>query len=204
MLSALYYRPCVRLSVCLSHGWIRQTVEVRIMQFSLGSHSTMDLRQPSCMLLSRLALTIVTQSMQGRRRRLLTRCNECSMLPPMWSVSDTRKFDRGLTSLLHDELYWLDVPERVTYQMGVMMYRCLHGQAPRYLADHFTTSSDVASRIVRPTCDRLVHVKLFYYLNVYSGVPRISAWRGSRRRGDGVWGEGVPSPVGCARSPENF
>ena len=26
-----------------------------------------------------------------------------------------------------------------------MMYRCLHGQAPRYLADHFTTSSDVAS-----------------------------------------------------------
>jgi len=25
------------------------------------------------------------------------------------------------------------------------MYRCLHGQAPRYLAYHFTTSSDVAS-----------------------------------------------------------
>jgi len=31
-------------------------------------------------------------------------------------VSDTRKFDRGLTSLLHDELHWLDVPERVTYE----------------------------------------------------------------------------------------
>ena len=25
-------------------------------------------------------------------------------------VSDTRKFDRGLTSLLHKELHWLDVP----------------------------------------------------------------------------------------------
>jgi len=62
-------------------------------------------------------------------------------------VSDTRKFDRGLTSLLHDELHWLDVPERVTYKMGVMMYRWLHGQAPRYLADHFITSSDVASRL---------------------------------------------------------
>jgi len=58
-----------------------------------------------------------------------------------------RKFDRGLTSLLHDELHWLDVPERVTYKMGIMMYRCLHGQAPRYLADHFTTSSQVASRL---------------------------------------------------------
>ena len=31
--------------------------------------------------------------------------------------------------------------------MGVMVYRCLHGQAPRYLADHFTSSSDVASRL---------------------------------------------------------
>jgi len=61
-------------------------------------------------------------------------------------VSDTRKFDLGLTSLFHDELHWLDVPERVTYKMGVMMYCCcLHGQAPRYLADHFTTFSDVAS-----------------------------------------------------------
>jgi len=29
-------------------------------------------------------------------------------------ASDTRKFDRCLTTLLHDELHWLDVPERVT------------------------------------------------------------------------------------------
>ena len=62
-------------------------------------------------------------------------------------VSDTRKLDRGLTSLLHDELHWLDVPERVTYKMGVMVYRCLHGQAPRYLADHLITLSDVACRL---------------------------------------------------------
>ena len=31
--------------------------------------------------------------------------------------------------------------------MGVMVYRCLHGQAPRYLADHLIRSSDVASRL---------------------------------------------------------
>ena len=80
-------------------------------------------------------------------------------------VSDTRKFDRGLASLLHDELYWLDVPERVIYKMGVMVYRCLHGQAPRYLADHLITSSDVTSRLrlrsanrhqlIVPRCSRL-------------------------------------------------
>jgi len=28
-------------------------------------------------------------------------------------VSDTRKCDRELTNVLHDELHWLDVPERV-------------------------------------------------------------------------------------------
>jgi len=32
-------------------------------------------------------------------------------------VSDTRKYDRGLTDLLHDELHWLDVPERVQYKL---------------------------------------------------------------------------------------
>ena len=67
--------------------------------------------------------------------------------PCVWSVRDTLKFDRGLTSLLHDELHWLDVPERVTYKTGVMVYSCLHGQAPRYLADHLVTSSNVASRL---------------------------------------------------------
>jgi len=62
-------------------------------------------------------------------------------------ASDTRKIDRGLTTLLHDELHWLDVQERVTYKLSVMMYHCLHGLAPRYLADHLTPASDVASRL---------------------------------------------------------
>jgi len=69
------------------------------------------------------------------------------MLPPMLSVSDTRKFNRGLTSLLHDDLHWLDVPDRVSYKLSVTMYHCLHGQAPRYLAGHLITSADVASRL---------------------------------------------------------
>jgi len=58
-------------------------------------------------------------------------------------VSDTGKFDRGLTSLLHDELHWLDVPERVTYKMGVMMYHSLHGHRPFHhvLRRRFSASS---------------------------------------------------------------
>jgi len=60
-------------------------------------------------------------------------------------VSDTRKFDCGLSTLLHDKLHWLDVPERVTFKLGLMTYRCLHGQAPRYLAEHITPTIEVAS-----------------------------------------------------------
>jgi len=35
-------------------------------------------------------------------------------------VSGTRKFDRGLRQLMHTELHWLDVPERVKYKLGVI------------------------------------------------------------------------------------
>jgi len=40
----------------------------------------------------------------------------------------------------------MDVPERTEYKLGVMIYRCLHGQGPRYLADHLITASDIAPR----------------------------------------------------------
>jgi len=50
-------------------------------------------------------------------------------------------------AILHGELHWLDVLERITYKLAVMVYRCLHGQEPRYLADHLTPASDVASRL---------------------------------------------------------
>ena len=61
-------------------------------------------------------------------------------------VSDTKKFDRGLSRLLHDKLHWLDVPERVTFKLGLMTYHCLHGQAPWYLADHIKPAIEVASQ----------------------------------------------------------
>jgi len=35
-------------------------------------------------------------------------------------VSDTKKFDRGLTHLMHVDLHWLDVPLRVKYKLVSM------------------------------------------------------------------------------------
>jgi len=61
-------------------------------------------------------------------------------------VSGTRKFDRGLSKLLHSELHWLDIPQRVQYKLGVTVHQCLQNKAPQYLMDYCTCTSDVSSR----------------------------------------------------------
>ena len=58
----------------------------------------------------------------------------------------TRKYDRGLSTLLHDQLHWLNVPERVEYKLAVTVRRCLENKAPRYLVECCTPVADVASR----------------------------------------------------------
>ena len=50
-------------------------------------------------------------------------------------LAGTHKFDRGLSRLLHTELHWLGIPERVTYKLGVIMFGCQHGRALQYLID---------------------------------------------------------------------
>jgi len=61
-------------------------------------------------------------------------------------VSNTRKFDHGLIQILHDDLHWLDVADRVTYKLGVTMHRCRHGKAAQYLVDCCTPVTDVVGR----------------------------------------------------------
>ena len=54
-------------------------------------------------------------------------------------VSGTNKFDRGLSQLLYTELHWLDVPERVVYKLGIMVFHCLHSK-------HLCTSWNCANQ----------------------------------------------------------
>jgi len=44
-------------------------------------------------------------------------------------LTGTRKFDRGLTQLMHDNLHWLDLSERVKYKVIILTRRCLIGIA---------------------------------------------------------------------------
>jgi len=46
-------------------------------------------------------------------------------------VTGTRKFDRGLGQILHGELHWLDVPDRVFFKLAVIVHRCFNGRAPQ-------------------------------------------------------------------------
>jgi len=62
------------------------------------------------------------------------------------TFTGTRKFDRGLTHILHDELHWLDFPQRVTFKLCVTAYKCLHGLAPQYLSELCVLVADVAGR----------------------------------------------------------
>jgi len=61
-------------------------------------------------------------------------------------VSDTRKYDRGLTNLLHGELHWLDIPERVQYKLCATVHRCLQHKAPHYMEDCCILTTDTARR----------------------------------------------------------
>jgi hypothetical protein len=59
-------------------------------------------------------------------------------------VFSARKFDH-ITPLLHD-LHWLRIPERIAFRLSVLVYRCLHGQGPSYLANELHRTADVESR----------------------------------------------------------
>ena len=73
-------------------------------------------------------------------------------------VSNTRKFDHGLSHVQHDILHWLDVPERVTFKLCMTAYKCLHGMGPIYLSEMCRPSSSEAGRrhLRSPNRDQLV------------------------------------------------
>ena len=55
-----------------------------------------------------------------------------------------RKYDH-VTPLLR-ELHWLRVPERITFRLATLAYRCQHNMAPHYLAVQLNRASSVAFR----------------------------------------------------------
>jgi len=73
------------------------------------------------------------------QRRLQSVFNAAARL-----VFSARKSEHVTPLLL--ELHWLKVPERIQFRLCVLVHRCLHGNAPPYLAETLRLTSDVESR----------------------------------------------------------
>ena len=60
-------------------------------------------------------------------------------------ITGTRKFDCGLGQILHDQLHWLDVSDRVLFKLAVTVHQCLNGRAPLYLSEHCIRADSAVS-----------------------------------------------------------
>jgi len=56
------------------------------------------------------------------------------------SIFLSRKFDH-VTSLLR-ELHWLSFPEMINYKLALLVFKCLNGLAPSYMACEFRRVAD--------------------------------------------------------------
>ena len=60
------------------------------------------------------------------------------------TVAGLRRYDH--ISLTLAGLHWLRAPERVVFKIAVLVYRCLHGTAPRYLVSSLRQVADMPNR----------------------------------------------------------
>jgi len=131
---------CVTCLTCLQHSfyWLCQ---LRRVWRSLDSESAATLvhtfvtsRVDQCNAVLSGATKSVTDTLQ------------CVMKAAAHVVSKARKFDHGLTQIIHDDLHWVNVADRVTYELGVIMHRCRHGKPPQYLVNCCTPVTNVVGR----------------------------------------------------------
>ena len=55
-------------------------------------------------------------------------------------------YQSSVSEVMHRQLHWLDVVDRVNYKIGLLVYKCLHGLAPGYLSDQCIPASTFAGR----------------------------------------------------------
>jgi len=53
-------------------------------------------------------------------------CSRSTCARPAWSAP--------VTAAMYDTLHWLSFPQRVTFKLCLLTYKCLHGLAPDYLS----------------------------------------------------------------------
>ena len=100
-------------------------------------------------------------------------------------TTGTRKFDRGLVQILHDQLHWLDVPDRVLFKLAVTVHQCMNGRAPPYLSWSTASRSPVLTRAgicVPPTVIYLPYRVSGSTLTAVGRSQLLARWRGTHSR----------------------
>ena len=70
-------------------------------------------------------------------------------------VMRKRKFD-PISNDIRDRLHWIPVKQRIDFKLGLLVYKCLHGEAPSYLAEMLDHRSDIpALHRLRNTANRV-------------------------------------------------
>ena len=95
-------------------------------------------------------------------------------------ITSTRKYDRGLSRLLHEELHWLDVPERILFKLCVFIHQCLNNNVLRYLMDTCSSVATVPDRQCLRSAGRNYPVVPRHWLATYGRrtfvIAGPSAW----------------------------
>jgi len=61
-------------------------------------------------------------------------------------ATNTKKCDSRLSRILHHDLHWLNVTERIQFRVAATVYKCPHGMAPAYLTELCSPIAASASR----------------------------------------------------------
>ena len=146
-----FFRPCKNTCIHIADTHIKKVKVAYTRLPSVGFHSQ------SRFLAVSLQATRVINPAVGRLTRLDYSSATLAGLPAhlidrLQSVMNaaarlifsSRKYDH-VTPLLH-ELHWLRMRQQTEYKLAVLVYRCLHGLAPPYLASDLQRVADLDDR----------------------------------------------------------
>lgn len=109
-------------------------------------------------------------------------------------INGARKYDH-VTPLLHD-LHWLRVPQRIEFRLAVLVHRCLHGMAPRYLSGELRRIADFEGRSrLRSASTMALQIPRSMHSTIGDRAFPVSAAR--------VW-NGLPSAITSLSSLPSF
>ena len=95
---------------------------------------------------------------------------------------------------LFSNLNWMVFPKRVEFHRSVQMYKIMNGFSPTYLRDLFTFTSDIHSRSLRSTSEKLL----------YTPKPTFELYRKSLSYSGSVMWNSIPDSIRQASCIKEF